>query len=73
MQDSRYNRLKVVLAELDVPNKQLAEMLGKTEITISRWSSNKAQPSVEQLFAIANTLDVDVRDLLYSNKQSNNQ
>lgn len=62
------NRLRVVLAEQDKTNRWLAEQLGKTEHTISRWCHNKSQPSVAQLNEIAQVLDVDVKDLLISNK-----
>lgn len=62
------NRLRVVLAEQDKTNRWLAEQLGKTEHTISRWCHNKSQPSVAQLNEIANVLNVDIKDLLNSNK-----
>lgn len=39
----------------------------KSETTVSRWASNKSQPSVEQLFEIAKYLNMDVKDLLNSN------
>lgn len=58
------NRIKVALVEHQRSSKWLAEQLGKSETTISRWVSNKIQPSVEQLFEIANLLDMDVKDLL---------
>jgi len=62
------NCLHVVLAEQDKTNRWLAEQVGKTEHTISRWSHNKSQPSVAQLNEIANHLDVDVRELLVASK-----
>ena len=40
------NRIKVVLAERGKTNRWLAERIAKNETTISRWCSNKAQPSV---------------------------
>ena len=58
------NRLKVTLVERNKTSKWLAEQMGKSETTISRWASNKSQPSVEQLFAIAEILNMDVRELL---------
>lgn len=61
------NRLKVTLVERNKTSKWLAEQMGKSETTISRWASNKSQPSVEQLFAIAEILNVDVRELLNTN------
>ncbi|MEL7601285.1 MAG: helix-turn-helix transcriptional regulator [Proteiniphilum sp.] len=60
------NRLKVVLAEQNKTGKWLAETLGKNEATVSRWCTNEMQPSLETLVKIANTLDVDVKDLLVS-------
>ncbi len=60
------NRIKVTLVEKQKTNKWLAEQMGKSENTISRWCSNKSQPSIAQLQEIANLLDVDVRELLKS-------
>lgn len=68
----RINRLKIVLAEKNRTGKWLAEQIGKNEATISRWCSNKVQPSVPQLNEIANILGVDIRDLLKSSKQEIN-
>ena len=62
------NRLKVVLAEQEKTNRWLAEQLGKTEHTISRWCHNKSQPSVAQLNEIANVLNVDIRSLITPTK-----
>lgn len=60
------NRTKVTLVEKQKTNRWLAEQMGKSENTISRWCSNKSQPSIAQLQEIANLLDVDVRELLKS-------
>ena len=57
------NRIKVTLVEKQKTNRWLAEQMGKSENTISRWCSNKSQPSIAQLQEIANLLDVDVRTL----------
>ena len=64
------NRIKVVLAAKQRTNRWLAEQMGKSENTISRWCSNKSQPSIAQLQEIANLLDVDVRVLLKSQKDN---
>lgn len=64
------NRIKAVLAEKQRTNRWLAEQMGKSENTISRWCSNKSQPSIAQLQEIANLLDVDVRVLLKSQKDN---
>ena len=60
------NRIKVTLVEKQKTNRWLAEQMGKSENTISRWCSNKSQPSIAQLREIANLLDVDARELLKS-------
>ena len=62
-------RIKVTLVEKQKTNRWLAEQMGKSENTISRWCSNKSQPSIAQLQEIANLLDVDVRVLLKSQKE----
>ncbi len=64
------NRIKVALAETRRKNKWLAEKLDKNESTISQWCTNARQPSLENLLNIANVLDIDIRDLLYSTKES---
>ena len=67
MEDNNLNRLKVALVERQKTSKWLAEQMEKSETTVSRWVSNKSQPSVEQLFEIAQHLNMDVKDLLNSN------
>lgn len=64
------NRIKVALAETRRKNKWLAEKIGKDESTISQWCTNARQPSLENLLNIANVLEIDIRDLLYSTKES---
>ena len=64
------NRIKVTLVEKQKTNRWLAEQMGKSENTISRWCSNKSQPSIETLRDIAIILQVDVKDLLCSTKKS---
>ncbi len=63
------NRIKVVLAEQGKTNRWLAEAIGKNEATVSRWCSNKAQPSIDVFRQIAEALDVDVRELLNTTKK----
>ena len=63
------NRIKAVLADKQKTAKWLAEQLGKSETTVSRWASNKIQPSLEQLFEIANVLDIDVKELIKPSKE----
>ena len=58
------NRIKAALADAGKTSKWLAEQLGKDTVTISKWCTNRTQPSLETLMQIANTLKVDVRKLL---------
>ena len=63
------NRIKVVLAEKQRTNRWLAEQMGKSENTVSRWCSNKSQPSIAQLQEVPKCLDVDVRTLITPTKE----
>ena len=63
------NRIKVVLVEQKKTGKWLAEQLGNDPSTVSKWCSNKMQPSLEMLMQIAEKLDVDVRNLIVTTKQ----
>lgn len=63
-----YNRIKAVLAENEITNKALAEQLGVTPETVSRWCTNDIQPSIETLYQVAKVLDVDIRELLVKTK-----
>ncbi len=58
------NRIKVVLVEKGKTGKWLAEELGKTPCTVSKWCSNSIQPDLQTLDKIAHLLGVDLRDLL---------
>ena len=57
-----------MLVEKQRTSKWLAEQLGKSENTVSRWCSNKVQPTLDNLLAIANILDVEVRSLIVASK-----
>lgn len=62
------NRIKVVLAEKQLSGKWLANEIGRTVNTVSRWCANKVQPSLENLLEIAEVLKVDIRELLRSSQ-----
>lgn len=63
------NRLKVVLVENKRTSKWLAEELGKNVATVSKWCTNTIQPDLSTLNKIAELLNVDVKDLINSNKE----
>ena len=54
------NRLKVVLAE----------QIGKSNCTVSKWCSNSVQPDLKTLNDIANVLNIDVKDLIVSSSHN---
>jgi conserved domain protein len=58
------NRIRVVLAEKEVTGHWLATQMGVTDITVSRWKTNKIQPSMAQYVEIARLLQVNVSDLV---------
>jgi len=64
------NRIKVVLVEQGRTNKWLADKVGKTAPTVSKWCTNDMQPSLETLVQISEVLHVDVRELLVSNRKT---
>lgn len=60
----KYNRIKAALADQGLASKDLAVRIGVNPVTVSRWCTNSAQPSIEQLFRIAEVLEIDARELL---------
>lgn len=58
------NRIKVMLAERMMSNKDLAEKLGKDPATISKWVTNTTQPSLENLIEISRCLKCEINDLV---------
>ena len=58
------NRIKVVLVEQKKTGKWLAEQLGVSVTTTSRWCSNATQPDHQTLNKIAELLKVSIHDLI---------
>lgn len=67
------NRIRVVLADKQITNRWLAEKMGVAEMTVSRWKTNKVQPSMPQFLEIARLLQVDIKDLLEAGLDSTRQ
>lgn len=66
---TKLNRIKAVLAEQDKTSKWLAEQVGKSACTVSKWCSNTIQPDIPTLDKISKLLDVSIKDLLVDNKE----
>lgn len=62
--DIPINRIKAVLAEIRVTQKDLAKRVKRTETTISRICKNENQPTLALLREIAIALNVDICELL---------
>ena len=65
---AKLNRLKAVLAEQGKTSKWVAEQVGKSACTVSKWCNNVVQPDLNTLDKIGKLLDVDVRELIVSTK-----
>lgn len=52
MDNKPLNRIKEVMAERMVSNKELGEMLNQDTATISRWVTNTFQPTLERLLRL---------------------
>ncbi len=62
------NRIKEALTEKGIKQTWLAEKLGKSYNMVNSYVQNRRQPSLEDLNKIADILDIDVRQLIESNK-----
>lgn len=60
------NRIKLVLVEKNKTGKWLADELGKTQSTVSKWCQNIIQPDLKTLNEISDLLGVDVIELIVS-------
>ena len=67
---AKLNRIKVVLVEKQKTGKWIAEQLGKSNCTVSKWCSNTTQPDLNTLDNISKLLDVNIKDLLVDNKDN---
>jgi len=62
------NRIKEVLEQKGIKQIWLAEKLEKSYNMVNSYAQNRRQPSLEDLYKIAEILDVDVKELIVSNK-----
>ena len=62
----KLNKIKIRLAEKDVRQKDLEELIGRNSSTVSYWVNNKVQPHLHVLYKIADHLNIEPKDLLMS-------
>jgi putative transcriptional regulator len=60
----KINRLKLVLTEKEISQKDFAKMVKRTPNTITRICNNDTQPSLKFLREMAIILDVEICELL---------
>lgn len=58
------NQIKIALVRNKKTGKWLAEQLGKSTCTVSKWCSNTSQPDLYTLDQIAKLLECDIKDLI---------
>ena len=62
------NRIKAVLEQKGIKQIWLAKQMGKSYNMVHSYAQNKRQPSIDDLYKIAEILNVDIKELLVSNK-----
>lgn len=63
------NRIKEVLDEKGIKQTWLAEKLGKSYNMVNSYAQNRRQPSLEDLYKIAEILNVEAKELLTDRKE----
>lgn len=66
------NKIKEVLEKKGIKQTWLSEQLNKSYNMVNAYVQNRRQPSLDDLYKIAEILDVDVKELLVSNKTNKN-
>lgn len=64
MKERPLNRIKVVLVENQKTSKWLAEQLGVSAVTVSKWCTNMHQPDLQTLAKIAELVGCEKRELI---------
>ncbi|MEY3498708.1 MAG: hypothetical protein RL308_377 [Bacteroidota bacterium] len=62
------NRIKEVLEQKGIKQIWLSEQLGKSYNIVNGYVQNRNQPSLEVLYKIAEILDVNITELLITDK-----
>lgn len=66
------NRIKEILDLKGIKQTWLSEKMEKSYNMINSYAQNRRQPSLMDLYKIAEILDVDIKELLVSNKTNKN-
>lgn len=63
------NRIKEVLKKKRITQIWLAEQLEKSYNMVNSYAQNRRQPSLEDLYKIADILNIDAKELLVDRKK----
>jgi putative transcriptional regulator len=63
------NRIKEVLEQKGIKQVWLADQLGKSYNIVNGYAQNRSQPSLDILYKIAEILEIDIKELIVSNKK----
>ncbi|HIP47843.1 MAG TPA: XRE family transcriptional regulator [Lutibacter sp.] len=63
------NRIKEILESKGIKQTWLSDKLDKSYNMVNSYVQNRRQPSIDDLYKISEILNVDVKDLLVSNKK----
>ena len=63
------NRIKEILKDKGISQTWLADKVGKSYNTINEYARNKRQPSLEDLYKIAEILNIEAKELLTDRKE----
>ncbi len=73
MKEAVINRIEERLRTLKMSQRDLAEKLGVSEVTVSRWLSGDRNPSSKTISEIATALDTTTAYLLSENSESSQE
>ena len=60
----KYNRIKEVLNEKQLSQKDLSNSIGVITVSVNQWCQNKKQPSIKMLYQISEIINCKVSDLI---------
>ena len=69
----KLNRIKEVLDEKGISQTWLAKKLDKSFNSVNSYVCNRTQPNLETLLQISQILNVNLRDLIADQEQTNNE
>lgn len=60
----KYNRIKEVLNEKQLSQKDLSNSIGVSTVSVNQWCQNKKQPSLKMLYQISEIVKCRASELI---------